>query len=197
MIVGNTDKGKEVLFTYRSSSYITKFFQECDTDYKHDGTTRNAWAYSTLIAILEEPQASPNVLPDTFSRVIRTLMDQADQTETDPDRKKALAQLNLALNREGFEAFYAEDRQCYLRHVATNTIAQPSPDPHRPFSATELKRRNQLTTYLDCCSEDDLIGEVLLPLLRQVGFHRITAAGHNDKALEYGKDIWMKYTLPT
>ncbi|WP_327318856.1 hypothetical protein [Streptomyces sp. NBC_01235] len=38
---------------------------------------------------------------------------------------------------------------------------------------------------------------MLLPLFRQVGFQRITAAGHRDKALEYGKDIWMRYTLPT
>ena len=37
----------------------------------------------------------------------------------------------------------------------------------------------------------------LLPLFQQVGFHRITAAGHKDKALEYGKGVWMKYTLPT
>ena len=42
-----------------------------------------------------------------------------------------------------------------------------------------------------------MIEEVLLPLFRQLGFHRITAAGHKDKALEYGKDVWMKYTLPT
>ncbi|MGH3671250.1 MAG: hypothetical protein ACRDSH_11535 [Pseudonocardiaceae bacterium] len=26
---------------------------------------------------------------------------------------------------------------------------------------------------------------------------RVTASGHKDKALEYGKDIWMKFTLPT
>jgi hypothetical protein len=32
---------------------------------------------------------------------------------------------------------------------------------------------------------------------RLLGFHRITAAGHKDKALEYGKDVWMRYTLPT
>lgn len=197
MIVGNTDPGKEVLFPYRSSSYITKFFQECDTDYRHDGSTRNVWAYSTLVAILQEPQPSPNVPPDTFARVIRVLMDQGDKTDGDPDRQKAMSVLNVALAREGFEAFYAEDKQCYLRHIATNTIAQPTPNPHRPFSATEMKRRNELTTYLNSCSEDDLIGEVLLPLLRQLGFHRITAAGHRDKALEYGKDIWMKYTLPT
>ncbi len=42
-----------------------------------------------------------------------------------------------------------------------------------------------------------MIEEVLLPLFRQLGFHRITAAGHKDKALEYGKDIWMRFTLPT
>ena len=38
---------------------------------------------------------------------------------------------------------------------------------------------------------------MLLPLFRQLGFHWVTTAGHKDKALEYGKDIWMKYTLPT
>jgi hypothetical protein len=38
---------------------------------------------------------------------------------------------------------------------------------------------------------------VLLPLFRQLGFHRVTAAGHKDKALEFGKDLWMKFTLPT
>ena len=50
---------------------------------------------------------------------------------------------------------------------------------------------------MDMISEDELIEEVLLPLFRQLGFHRITTAGHKDKALEYGKDIWMKYVLPT
>lgn len=70
-------------------------------------------------------------------------------------------------------------------------------NPHRPLTTSELERKNQLITYLDKCSEDELIEEVLLPLFRQLGFHRITAVGHKDKALEYGKDLWMKYTLPT
>ncbi|MEV7010727.1 hypothetical protein [Streptosporangium sp. NPDC051022] len=34
-------------------------------------------------------------------------------------------------------------------------------------------------------------------MFRQMGFHRVTAAGHKDKALQYGKDVWMKFTLPT
>src|SRR5207247_5807724 len=129
--------------------------------------------------------------------VIQALMDPADALREGNDRPGALALLNSALAREGFEAFYAEDRQCYLQHIATNTIVSAATDPHRPLSASELKKREQLLSYLDTASEDELIEEVLLPLFRQLGFHRITAAGHKDKALEYGKDVWMKFTLPT
>jgi hypothetical protein len=70
-------------------------------------------------------------------------------------------------------------------------------NPHRPLTPAEVERRNELAAYLDKCSEEELIEDVLLPLFRQLGFHRITAAGHKDKALEYGKDIWMRFTLPT
>jgi hypothetical protein len=124
-------------------------------------------------------------------------MDQSDAVHEGPERPGVLALLNTALAREGFEAFYARDRQCYLRHIATNTVATPGPNPHRPFSASELKKREQLLGYIERISEDELIEEVLLPLFRKLGFHRVTAAGHKDKALEYGKDIWMKHTLPT
>jgi hypothetical protein len=124
-------------------------------------------------------------------------MDQEDARNEGREREKALTLLSAAITREGFEAFYGPDKKCYLRHVATNTIAMTSPNPHRPFSAAELKKREELTRYLDTASEDELIEEILMPLFRQLGFHRITAGGHKDKALEYGKDIWMKYTLPT
>ena len=196
MICGNFDAG-ETFFQYRSSSYLTEFFRDCDTDYRHDGSTRRYWVASVLHEILAEPQLNATTPPDTFGRVIRTLMDQSDAVNEGPERPGALALLNAALAREGFEAFYADDRRCYLRHIATNTIATPSANPHRPFSAPEMKRREQLLAYINRISEDELIEEVLLPLFRQLGFHRVTAAGHKDKALEYGKDIWMKYTLPT
>jgi hypothetical protein len=198
LICGNFDPAKgPVFFQYRSSSYLTEFFQDCDTDYQHDGSTRAYWVAGTLSAILAEPQPNANAPPETFSRVIRVLMDQTDAKNEGPDRPGALALLNAALAREGFEAFYAPDRQCHLRHVATNTVATVSANPHRPFSAAELRRRELLAAFLDTASEDVLIGEVLLPLFRQLGFQRVTAAGHKDKALEYGKDVWMKFTLPT
>lgn len=196
MICGNFHIDNS-FFVYRSSSRLTEFFMDCDTDYAHDGSTRQIWVAQILGLILAEPQPHPSVPPDTFARVIERLMDQSDAQNEGNDRPGAMAMLAAALAREGFEPFYAEDRRCYLRHIATNTIAMAQANPHRPFSAAELVRREQLTTYLDIASEDELIEEVLLPLFRQLGFHRITAAGHKDKALEYGKDIWMKYTLPT
>ena len=51
MICGNF-KTEESLFSYRSSSYLTKFFQDCDTDYRHDGSTRSSWVAETLEKIL-------------------------------------------------------------------------------------------------------------------------------------------------
>ena len=42
-----------------------------------------------------------------------------------------------------------------------------------------------------------LIEDILLALFRRLGFHRISPAGYKDKVLECGKDIWMKYVLPT
>ncbi|AHW65706.1 hypothetical protein CGLY_16665 (plasmid) [Corynebacterium glyciniphilum AJ 3170] len=129
--------------------------------------------------------------------MIDQLMSPADQFNEGADRPRALAQLNEILGREGFEAFYGEDNHCYLRHVGTQTVTVLAANPHRPLSKAEQERRLLLAGYLDHCSEDELIEEVLLPLFRQLGYHRITAAGHKDKALEYGKDIWMRYTLPT
>ena len=177
--------------------YLTEFFQDCDLDYAHNSsTTRWFWVANRLEEVLAQPSSGPTVPPDGFIRIIRALLDRADAQEGDPDRTLALSALNIVLSREGWEAFYDEHGIAQLRHTPTNTIAQLA-NPHRPMTPAELVRRNQLTAYLDKCSEDELIEEILLPLFRQLGFHRITAAGHQDKALEYGKDVWMKYTLPT
>lgn len=146
--------------------------------------------------MLAQPHSGTNVPPDAFVRIIRNVLDKGEAQEGDEDRSKALAALNIILASEGWEAFYDEHGIGQLRHIATNTIAEMA-NPHRPLTPAELERKDQLTVYLNKCSEDELIEEVLLPLFRQLGFHRVTAAGHKDKALEYGKDVWMKFTLPT
>jgi hypothetical protein len=184
-------------FPYRSSSRITRFFQELDTDWVHDGTTRHRWVADVLDAMLDEPHDGPTHPPESFCRLIDHLLSPADALNEGPDRPNALRMLNTILNREGFEAFYGEDKHCYLRHVGTQAVTVLSANPHRPLTPSEQERRDQLAAYLNRCSEDELIEEVLLPLFRQLGFHRVTAAGHKDKALEYGNDVWMRYKLPT
>jgi hypothetical protein len=199
LVVGNLDVSKG-LFPYRSSKYITEFFEVIDTDYEHDGTTRATWVEGVIDEILmSDRPASPTAVPATFARLINNLMDPGDRMDDDDDgRPKAMALLNQCLARDGFEAFYGPDKLCYLKHIATKTVAAaPAPDPHKAFSAVETAKRQKLSDYLDRASEDDLIEKILLPLFRQIGYRRITAAGHRDKALEYGKDVWMKYVLPT
>jgi hypothetical protein len=191
MVIGNADH-----FPYRSSSFITEFFQECDLEFVHDGSTRWAWAAGRLEELLAEPQPTAHALPQHFMTVLRTLMFKSDATDEDPGRVNALAALNAPLIREGFEAYYGDDDHLYVRHIATRTVSSAA-SPHRPLTPAEVKRREQLAAYLDTCSEDELIEEILQPMFRQLGFHRITAAGHKDKALEYGKDVWMRFTLPT
>lgn len=183
-------------FQRRSSFYITEFMQECDLDDEHDGSTRWAWTAGVLEKLLADPQPTANALPDRFVKLLRVLMDKRDAQDGDAGRVEALIALNEPLGREGYEAFYGEDDHLYIRHVVTRTISA-QPNPHRPFTPAETKKREQLATYLNKCSENKLIEEVLLPLMRQLGYQRITAAGHKDKNLEHGKDVWMRYMLPT
>lgn len=84
------DNGK---FQYRSSSYITQFFEECDLDFVHDGTTRWAWTAARLAELLDEPQDAPNVLPPRFVHVLRTLMQKADAAEDDPPTRDCLGRV--------------------------------------------------------------------------------------------------------
>lgn len=113
--------------------------------------------------------------------------------------KSSREQLETELLQRFLETVrYSEDEEIVQVSIIpkAGSIA-PEGNPHRPLSSIELERKALLTSYLDKVSEDDLIGEVLMPLFRHLGFQRITIAGHKDKALEYGKDIWMKYVLPT
>lgn len=203
LVVGNVGRDdaeneeEAKYFPYRSSTYITEFFRELETEYEHDGSTRHRWVADVLEQMLDEPHDGLTHPPDIFCRLIEQLMSPADRHNEGSDRPRALVQLNDVLGREGFEAFFGDDNHCYLRHTGTKTVTVLAANPHRPFSKAEIERRQLLAAYLDQCSEDDLIEEVLLPLFRQLGYHRVTAAGHKDKALEYGKDVWMRYRLPT
>ena len=140
MVVGDADH-----FHYRSSKYITDFFEDCDLEFVHRGETRPAWAAERIDEVLAMPRASATVLPDPFLRIIRRLLDRGEAVD-DGDRTQALTALNIVLGREGWQAFYDEHGIAQLKHIATNTVAQMA-NPHRPLTPSEIDRRDQLLAY--------------------------------------------------
>lgn len=199
MICGNVSSaGGTSNFQYRSSYYLTGFFEDCDmAQFVHDGSTRNRWVARTLKQIVGQPSYEPTLPSPGFQTVVMALMDKADATEDDPERAAALSDLNATLAREGLQAFYASDDCCYVRNTRTGTEGTLGPVLSRGLSAEERQRQEDLEAFLDQASEDELIADVLVPLFETLRFRRVSVAGHADKALEYGKDVWMKYELPT
>lgn len=197
MICGNFDY-QVSFFPYRSSSYLTEFFENCDLEeYVHVGSTRKWWVANVLEQILQQQSLDPTLPSSGFQTVVQVLMDKADNLNEEADRSGALTQLNNSLAREGLEAFYAEDNLCYIRNTKTGLDSRPGPIVERALSKDEVDRYKSLEKFLNSASEDEFTEKILLPLFQSLRFRRISVAGHTDKSMEYGKDIWMKYELPT
>ena len=194
MICGNESDH----FKYRSSTYLSEFFHDCGMpQYVHDGSTRKWWVADVVDEILKLPSDSRTLPGRNFQRLIQVLMDRADHTETDPERQHALAELNATLAREGLEAFYAKDRLCYIRSTKTGEEGGSDETLNRALSEDEIRRRQRVELFIESASEDEFTEKIILPLLQTLRFQRVSVAGHKDKALEFGKDMWMKYSLPT
>lgn len=184
-------------FRYRSSTYLTEFFTNCDMEYTHDGSTRKTWVVWVLTELNSGPASNPQLLADGIIRVIQELMDPGDFQTQSLDRDAALVDLNVSLGRQGLQAYFDGAGRCHLRHVGSHVTTATFQIPRRAWTEAEIKKRKALSEYLDSASEDEFIENILQPLFQQLGFIRVSVAGHKDKALEYGKDIWMKYQLPT
>jgi len=183
-------------FPYRSSTYLTEFFTNCDMEFVHDGSTRKWWVLAVLERLNSGPVSNPQLPSDGLLRVIQELMDAANFGPT-LDRNAALSDLNVSLGRDGLQAYLDAAGRCYLRNLGTQATSASLYLKKRTWTESELKRRAELSEYLDAASEDDFIENILVPMFSQLGFIRISVSGHVDKALEYGKDLWMKYQLPT
>lgn len=183
-------------FRYRSSYYLTEFFENAGLDYTHDGSTRKTWVQEILVEINEGPCGNQLLPADAICLVVCELMDSTN-FEQSASRDDALLQLNELLVRDGVEAYFNDRNDCVILNTKSQVSFDATPDIGRKYTPVEEKRRALLIGYLDQCSEDELIENVLAPMYSQLGWQRITIAGHSDKALEFGKDLWMKYRLPT
>jgi hypothetical protein len=184
-------------FPYRSGSQLTQFFISCNLHYEHDGSTRKSWVEKVLSELNQGLVTSQSLPPESIIIVIQELMDIVDYHKNNLSREDALQDLNNILIRDNIEAYFDTSGKCYIRNIETSITSSVYKIQSRPFSPIEIHKRNEISDFLDRASEDEFIEEFLVPLFRHLGFLRVTPTGHHDKSLEYGKDLWMKYQLPT
>ena len=199
-------------FPYRSSGQITNFVKRCGFQFVHDGSTRWRWTQERLTELNLGVTQSIDLPSDDLSRVITELFDPDDFEDHNEVKQRqqgtiafediasvedALKALNKLIARYGLVASLNESGLCYVRctgsGISTATLSQRT----RPLSHEELEQRQKLARFLDTASEDDFIEKVLVPLFQRLGFQRVSPTGHKEKLLEFGKDLWMKYQLPT
>ncbi len=192
MVVGDHE-----CFPYRSSSYITRFFQRCGFPYSHDGTTCRIWACDRLTELNRGPSQAQDLPSNDLVRVIDELFEPDDFDERELSVEPALNALNKLLKKSGLVAYLDATGHCRLRNTGTGTSSSTSAQQPRPLTPDELAQRRKLAMYLRTASEDEFTDQLLVPLFQRLGFYRVTPTGHREKALEFGKDLWMKYQLPT
>ncbi len=190
--------GDHTAFPYRSSSYITSFFRRCELDYAHDGSTRKRWANQVLQELNVGSSPAPDMPASAILRIVSELFepDDFDRAKELKSRDEALAAINKLFEREGLVAYFDNRGRCFVRNTGSGSSSAILRET-RPLSREELAARTKVAAFLDNASEDEFTERLLVPLFQRLGFHRVSAAGHKEKTLEFGKDLWMKYQLPT
>ena len=183
-------------FPYRSSTYLTEFFRGCNLDFAHDGSTRKDWVVDRLNELNGLPARQPQLPSPQIITVITQLLDPVELKQNGKDPNAALSDVNLTLGRDGLQVFYDGAGRCHIRSIATQ-VSSAQIAGGMKWTPEQIRRRARLAQALDGMSEDQVIGDLLQPLFAQLGFTRLSVAGHKDKSLEYGNDLWMKYQLPT
>jgi hypothetical protein len=189
--------GDHKAFPYKSSSYITRFFGRCGFNYVHDGTTRKWWTKEVLHKLGCGTCSTSDLPSDDLLIIVAELFDSDDFDRAELSRDVALGELNNTLSKQGLVAFFDADGRCQLRNTGTGSQSISARKSARPLSKEEVEARSRVADYLDRASEDEFTEKVLVPLFQRLGFARVSAVGHREKALEFGKDLWMKYQLPT
>lgn len=184
-------------FPYRSSTYLTEFFSNCDLAYAHDGGTRKWWVLGVLEELNNSPSSVQQLPSDPLVRVIQELLDAVEFERAKLDRDAAIEDLNKVLRRDELQVYLDGAGRVHLRNLETSESSAGLPQLRRALTKAEVELRGAVEKFMADASEDEFTAHVLVPLFKQLGFVRVVEAGHRDRALEYGKDVWMKYQLPT
>lgn len=199
MICGDkTGKYQQANFPYRSSFFLTRFFQDINLPYTHDGTTRKYWVEEVLKKEAATAATNPALPPDSIIIIVQALLDARTFEEEKLDAAKALEDINAVLKWDGLRVFIDTTGVPQFEAISGGARSTISVAAHRKAWTEEEKRmRGEFEAYLDSASEDQITEHLLVPLFTRIGFQRISVSGHKDKRLEYGTDLWMKFSLPT
>jgi len=189
--------GDNSAFPYRSSFYISQFFEKCGFPFSHDGSTRKWWVAARLKELNTGSYQAADLPSDDILRVITELFDLDHFDRKEKDMNAALVELNRLLQKQSLEAYFDASGRCYLRNTGTGVVSSASEQQTRPLTAEEISQRQKVAAFLESASEDEFTQSLLVPLFQRLGFRRVSVTGHDEKLLEYGKDLWMKYQLPT
>jgi hypothetical protein len=192
MVVGDDSR-----FPYRSSSRITRFFQSAGFAFVHGGETRKWWAKERLAELNAGRAQTPDLPSTDIVRVLRALFEIEEFDAKAKSIDLALEGVNELLKRTGGVVYLDVAGRAQVKSTGTGVSSASVTNEPRPLTAEEIAQRKKLQTFLDTASEDDFIELMLVPFLQRLGFHRVSATGHKDKGLEYGKDLWWKFQLPT
>ncbi|HEY6541217.1 MAG TPA: hypothetical protein VIZ18_09775 [Ktedonobacteraceae bacterium] len=97
---------KDKFPTYRSSSYLTRFFQSLNIDVTHDGSTRKVW----VLEVLKQLQ------PSDIEKVILRLVDPREYGGVGDNFQKALQSMNEILIMENLSVGLEKVRP-YLKYA--------------------------------------------------------------------------------
>lgn len=185
-------------FIYRSAPLIAEFFTEIGLPDRSSIAARKQWVLEVLQRENATVSSNPHLPADTIILLLQELFSARTYEERKLDRAAALADLNDVIKWDGLRGFFDEEGRLQLEATGTGaksvgTLFQV----RRAWTEEEQKQRKAFASFLDCASEDAITEELLVPLFLHLGFERIVVAGHKDKKLEYGNDLWMKLRLPT
>lgn len=203
VICGNHESRYGAPFPYRSGTQLCTFFRNLSIPGPYEGGTRKWWVKDVLVRLNEEEASDPQAPSPSIQKVLeevldlRHFIDHEDQPLEGVDRLGAADQLNQLLIPEGLQLI-EEERGFQKLHLLDDGRIEPPPTVRdRPLSAAEQERRDRIERYLDAATEDQFTQEVLAPLFLKLNFERVNVAGHKEKILEFGVDLWMKFRLPT
>ena len=185
-------------FPYRSSSYLSEFFMNAGLPHRHSGSTRKWWVLEVLQKENVSACSNSKLPSDSMLSIIRTLLDGRSLEEAKKDRSAAVNDLSEVLKWDGLRVFVDTDGYAQLEAIkggatSVGTLFQT----RRAWTEEEGREKAAFATFLDSASEDAITEQLLVPLFLHLGFQRISVTGHTDKRLEFGTDLWMKFTLPT